>query len=97
MKLNARNVLGPTQRSAAMKWQLLIGDALNNTRSARGGEEEAVDQERGLFGCVVSKQMVGIFVSVWVRSGLLRHLRHPGVSTVGAGVLGWLGNKVSGS
>lgn len=98
MQLNARNVLGPKQRSAAMKWQLLIEDALNNRRSAQdGGGEEAMDQERDVFRCVMSKQMVGIFVSVWTRSGLRRHVRHAGASTVGAGVLGRLGNKVSGS
>ncbi|CAO2210990.1 unnamed protein product [Urochloa humidicola] len=92
--LNARNVLGHKQRSAAMKWQILIGDALNNRRSAQeGGEEEAIDQEKDAFRCVVSKQMVGIFVSVWARSGLRRHVRHAGVARVGAGVLGRLGNK----
>ncbi|RCV31133.1 hypothetical protein SETIT_6G152300v2 [Setaria italica] len=94
VQLNARNVLGPKQRSAAMKWQLLIEDALNNRRSAQdGGGEEAMDQERDVFRCVMSKQMVGIFVSVWTRSGLRRHVRHAGASTVGAGVLGRLGNK----
>ncbi|CAL5012581.1 unnamed protein product [Urochloa decumbens] len=31
--LNARNVLGPKQRSAATKWHTLIADALNNSRS----------------------------------------------------------------
>ncbi|CAO2163311.1 unnamed protein product [Urochloa humidicola] len=95
--LNARNVLGPKQRSAATKWQLLIGDALNNRgRSSQelGEEEEAMDQEQqDVFRCVVSKQMVGIFVSVWARSGLRRHVRHAGVARVGAGVLGRLGNK----
>ncbi|CAO2188260.1 unnamed protein product [Urochloa humidicola] len=80
-----------------MKWQLLIGDALNNnTRrwSQEFGEEEAMHQEQqGVFRCVVSKQMVGIFVSVWARSGLCRHVRHAGVARVGAGVFGRLGNK----
>jgi len=33
--LNARNVLGPKKRSAAMKWDSLIADALNNTRRRR--------------------------------------------------------------
>ncbi|OEL13032.1 Type IV inositol polyphosphate 5-phosphatase 9 [Dichanthelium oligosanthes] len=95
--LNPRNVLGPKQRSAAMKWQQLIGDALNSRRGVRDGEDAtqgaAMHQEHGVFRCVMSKQMVGIFVSVWVRSGLSRHVRHPGVSRVGAGVLGRLGNK----
>ena len=98
--LNARSVLGPKQRSAAMKWQRLIGDALNGGRSVQDGEDAAqgaaMDHGQGVFRCVVSKQMVGIFVAVWTRSGLRRHVRHPGVSAVGAGVLGRLGNKVGG-
>ncbi|KAL6661387.1 hypothetical protein ACP70R_000771 [Stipagrostis hirtigluma subsp. patula] len=104
--LNARNVLGPKKTSASMKWNSIIGDALNK-RGRRHGEEEAMSgcrqeegqapwrwrQEHEPFGCVVSKQMVGVFVSVWARSGLRRHVRHPGASRVGAGVLGRLGNK----
>lgn len=77
-----------------MKWQLLIGNALNRTRQA--GAAAMHDQgHRGAFRCLMSKQMVGIFVSVWTRSSLRRHVRHPAVSSVGAGVLGRLGNKVS--
>ncbi|XP_066352050.1 type IV inositol polyphosphate 5-phosphatase 9-like isoform X2 [Miscanthus floridulus] len=93
--LNARSVLGPKQRRAAMKWQLLICDALNNRRHGDGAAAMH-DQggQGGLFRCLMSKQMVGIFVSVWTRSSLRRHVRHPGVSSVGAGVLGRLGNKV---
>jgi hypothetical protein len=104
--LNARNVLGPKKRSASGKWNSLIDDALNNRRRrqgageavprCRGGEETAWHQEQQVtFRCVASKQMVGIFVTVWARSVLRRHVRHPGVSCVGAGVLGRLGNKVS--
>lgn len=95
--LNVRNVLGPIQRSAAMKWQLLIGDALNNRRrrSIDDGEDGRHHQGQDVFRCVISKQMVGIFVSVWMRSSIRRHVRHPGVCSVGAGVLGRLGNKVS--
>ena len=73
--LNARSVLGPKQRSAAMKWQRLIGDALNGgRRSVMDGEDAAMDHGQGAFRCVVSKQMVGIFVAVWTRSGLRRHV-----------------------
>ncbi|CAL5006135.1 unnamed protein product [Urochloa decumbens] len=98
--LNARNVLGPKQRSAATKWHTLIADALNKSRSrtqeamARAGRaplRQWHQQEK--FVCVMSKQMVGILVSVWARSGLRRHIRHAGASAVGAGVLGRLGNK----
>lgn len=43
---------------------------------------------------IISKQMVGIFLSVWVRSSLRRHIQNVKVSTVGVGVMGYIGNKV---
>lgn len=46
------------------------------------------------FQCIVSKQMVGILISVWVRRNLRPFIRHPSVSCVGCGVMGCLGNKV---
>uniref|UniRef100_A0ACD6A2S7 Uncharacterized protein n=1 Tax=Avena sativa TaxID=4498 RepID=A0ACD6A2S7_AVESA len=92
--LNARNVLGPKNSSISSRWNQLIGDALNHTGRRREEEEGArAHHEQKQFRCVTSKQMVGVFLSVWVRSGLRRHVRHLGVSCVGAGVLGRLGNK----
>ena len=51
-------------------------------------------QDQDVFRRVTSKQMVGIFVSVWARSALCRHIRHLAISCVRAGILGLLGNKV---
>ncbi|XP_054792585.1 type I inositol polyphosphate 5-phosphatase 8-like [Prosopis cineraria] len=42
-----------------------------------------------------SKQMVGIFLCVWVRSDLYGHLSNLKVSCVGRGIMGYLGNKGS--
>ncbi|KAG8096861.1 hypothetical protein GUJ93_ZPchr0013g37844 [Zizania palustris] len=53
-----------------------------------GGAELARD-----YRCVVSKQMVGILLTVWVRGDLSRFVRHASVSCVGCGVMGCLGNK----
>ncbi|KAG9457688.1 hypothetical protein H6P81_002196 [Aristolochia fimbriata] len=47
------------------------------------------------FKCIISKQMVGIFITVWVRGDLRRFVRHPSVSCVGCGIMGCLGNKGS--
>ncbi|CAM8988367.1 hypothetical protein QQ045_006024 [Rhodiola kirilowii] len=44
---------------------------------------------------VASKQMVGIFLTVWVRSDLRDHVRNMKVSCVGRGLMGYLGNKGS--
>ena len=43
---------------------------------------------------IVSKQMIGIFLTVWVRKGLRKHIQNLKVSTVGVGVMGYIGNKV---
>jgi len=45
------------------------------------------------YQCVVSKQMVGILLTVWVRADLRRFVRRASVSCVGCGVMGCLGNK----
>ncbi|XP_020110188.1 type IV inositol polyphosphate 5-phosphatase 9-like isoform X2 [Ananas comosus] len=45
------------------------------------------------FRCIISKQMVGILASVWVRGDLWQYVHHPSVSCVGCGVMGCLGNK----
>lgn len=56
-----------------------------------GGGGGALARE---YRCVVSKQMVGILLTVWVRSDVRRFVRRPSVSCVGCGVMGCLGNKV---
>ncbi|KAG8649253.1 type I inositol polyphosphate 5-phosphatase 8 isoform X2 [Manihot esculenta] len=42
-----------------------------------------------------SKQMVGIFLCVWVRADLYKHISNLKVSCVGRGIMGYLGNKGS--
>lgn len=44
---------------------------------------------------IVSKQMVGIFVSVWVHRTLRRCINNLKVSPIGVGVMGYIGNKGS--
>ncbi|XVE68474.1 hypothetical protein DITRI_Ditri09bG0071200 [Diplodiscus trichospermus] len=45
------------------------------------------------YGLVASKQMVGIFLTVWMRKDLVQHVSHLRISCVGRGILGCLGNK----
>lgn len=44
---------------------------------------------------IVSKQMVGLFVTVWVRQTLRSHIHNLKVSPVGVGLMGYMGNKGS--
>ncbi|KAF9611988.1 hypothetical protein IFM89_037271 [Coptis chinensis] len=45
------------------------------------------------YGLIASKQMVGIFVTIWARSELVQHIGHLKISCVGRGIMGCLGNK----
>ncbi|KAL3642003.1 Type IV inositol polyphosphate 5-phosphatase 7 [Castilleja foliolosa] len=47
------------------------------------------------YSLVARKQMVGVFLTVWVRSELREHVRNIKVSCVGRGLMGYLGNKGS--
>ena len=37
--------------------------------------------------------MVGVYLSIWVRRALLPHVHGIQVTSIGTGVLGYLGNK----
>ncbi|KAI4302533.1 hypothetical protein MLD38_038266 [Melastoma candidum] len=79
--LNAGNVLGCESGRASSVWMNKIREALDRGRSD------------GSFRCVLSKQMVGIFVTVWAREDACEFISHPNVSCVGCGLMGCLGNK----
>ena len=42
---------------------------------------------------VVGKQMVGVYLTVWARRALLKHIRGVQVTSIGTGIMGYLGNK----
>lgn len=46
------------------------------------------------YSLVASKQMVGIFLTVWVKGELKDHVHSMKVSCIGRGLMGYLGNKV---
>ncbi len=43
---------------------------------------------------IVSKQMVGIYITIWIRSDLRHHVHDIKVCSVGCGIFNYLGNKV---
>ncbi|RDX98589.1 Type I inositol polyphosphate 5-phosphatase 8, partial [Mucuna pruriens] len=103
--LNAGNVLGPGDSGPAAKWLTLIRQALNyNTNSSEESSptspfmsnEQCNPNEQQSYYCLASsKQMVGIFLCVWVRADLYNHVSNLKVSCVGRGIMGYLGNKGS--
>lgn len=52
-------------------------------------------KKRLAFVRITSKQMVGIYLSIWVRRGLRKHIQNLKVSPVGVGAMGYIGNMVS--
>ncbi|MCO5550556.1 hypothetical protein L7F22_004043 [Adiantum nelumboides] len=64
---------------------------LSYSREASSGE--ATNQPQ--YTLIASKRMVGIFLSVWVRDELCRFVQHVKISSVGCGIMGYLGNKGS--
>ncbi|PWZ28455.1 Type I inositol polyphosphate 5-phosphatase 5 [Zea mays] len=62
----------------------------------RGADEETLAsiEGGGMNYCLIArKQMVGIFLSVWVRRELVQYVGHLRVDCVGRGIMGRLGNK----
>ncbi|KAI4384099.1 hypothetical protein MLD38_009866 [Melastoma candidum] len=45
------------------------------------------------YSLIASKQMVGIFVTVWMKTELVQHVAHLRISSVTRGIMGCLGNK----
>ncbi|KAF6139982.1 hypothetical protein GIB67_020373 [Kingdonia uniflora] len=58
-------------------------------------EERVRSLGNSRYCLVASKQMVGIFLTVWVRNDLTDAVRNLKVSCVGRGLMGYLGNKGS--
>ncbi|KAJ6794669.1 type IV inositol polyphosphate 5-phosphatase 3-like [Iris pallida] len=52
-------------------------------------------KKRSPFVRIISKQMVGLHLSIWVQRSLRKHIQNLKVSTVGVGVMGYIGNKGS--
>ncbi|WOL02609.1 hypothetical protein Cni_G11328 [Canna indica] len=109
--LSAKNVLGPEKRRILARWNSLIRRTLNKSFNHRARKEHKAGEKQQKvhpfkegssdggfsrdFRCIVSKQMVGVLVTVWVRRELQCYIRHPSVSCVGCGIMGCLGNKGS--
>jgi hypothetical protein len=53
----------------------------------------AAKRKKPYFIRIISKQMVGVYLSIWVRRSLRKHIQSLKVSTVGVGAMGYIGNK----
>ncbi|XP_010542783.1 PREDICTED: type IV inositol polyphosphate 5-phosphatase 7-like [Tarenaya hassleriana] len=79
------------------------GDSPSTVLHSPGPEDGSASNDNGCripwnssqYCLVASKQMVGIFLTVWVKSELREHVKNMKVSSVGRGLMGYLGNKGS--
>ena len=51
-------------------------------------------KRRPAYVRLVSKKMVGILLTIWVKRSMRKHIQNVRVSTVGVGIMGYIGNKV---
>ena len=51
-------------------------------------------KRRPAYVRLVSKQMVGVLLTIWVKRSMRKHIQNVRVSTVGVGIMGYIGNKV---
>ncbi|KAI3829692.1 hypothetical protein L1987_03820 [Smallanthus sonchifolius] len=58
-------------------------------------EERDKPVGNSMYCLVASKQMVGVYLTIWVKSDLRDDVRNMKVSCVGRGLMGYLGNKGS--
>ncbi|ONK67842.1 uncharacterized protein A4U43_C05F4350 [Asparagus officinalis] len=99
------NFKAATESDPAQKPRVSFSDLLSMSDPIDDEDPNSIDEDecfeystnnsRGRYCLAASKQMVGIFVCVWVRSGLMRHVTSLKVSCVGRGIMGYMGNKGS--
>jgi hypothetical protein len=57
--------------------------------------DNRIKRKRPHFVQIVSKQMVGIYLSIWVQKSLQKHIQNLRVSILGVGKTPYIGNKAS--
>ncbi|CAN8303530.1 unnamed protein product [Cochlearia groenlandica] len=83
-----------------LSWPETPLSLLNRYVMERRGSIKSVNQDimnlrKPSYVRIVSKQMVGVFITIWVRRSLRKHISNISVSTVGVGIMGYIGNKGS--
>ncbi|WOL19411.1 type I inositol polyphosphate 5-phosphatase 5-like [Canna indica] len=84
------------QRTRQLREFISTDDSSSGEDSPPSSDRRCSNAKSSLHYCLVaSKQMVGIFLSVWARRELVQHIGHVRVASIGRGIMGCLGNKGS--
>ncbi|KAJ7539939.1 hypothetical protein O6H91_11G115900 [Diphasiastrum complanatum] len=90
---HADYLLPRDEASAAIEEETLVTWLLSDLR--HNSEDYYTRQRTGEYVRIASKQMVGLFITVWIRRDLRHAIKNLKVSCVGCGLMGYLGNKGS--
>uniref|UniRef100_A0A251U587 Putative endonuclease/exonuclease/phosphatase n=1 Tax=Helianthus annuus TaxID=4232 RepID=A0A251U587_HELAN len=91
--LTTPNVLGLAKKKVSKKWNSLIRKTLNKKSRMSSKVTKPNTESSDEFRCLVSKRMVGLLISVWLRNDLYQLVQNPNVSCVGCGIMGRLGTS----
>ncbi|OAY72138.1 Type I inositol polyphosphate 5-phosphatase 8 [Ananas comosus] len=94
----ARNYGNATEQRPRLSFSDLLTMEASDGAAPRNSDlsgEESARGRGGEYSLAACKQMVGIFLCVWVREELVPHVTSLKVSCVGRGIMGYMGNKGS--
>ncbi|KAJ0538870.1 putative Endonuclease/exonuclease/phosphatase superfamily [Helianthus annuus] len=85
--LTTPNVLGLAKKKVSKKWNSLIRKTLNKKSRMSSKVTKPNTESSDEFRCLVSKRMVGLLISVWLRNDLYQLVQNPNVSCVGCALV----------
>ncbi|KAJ3676669.1 hypothetical protein LUZ60_004081 [Juncus effusus] len=93
-RVSFSDLLAMESETESVRWSTSTSASCNSNNSS---DEESINlvTRAGKYALVASKQMVGVFMCVWVREELIGHITSLKVSCVGTGIMGYMGNKGS--
>ncbi|KAL9676830.1 hypothetical protein QQ045_005050 [Rhodiola kirilowii] len=102
-KLKSCNCPSELDRRNSMDSCFRCQDALRNEEELSSEDDDGpvgisdmsitANNSHTKYGLIVSKQMVGLFVTIWMKKELVQHVSHLRTSCVNRGIMGCLGNK----
>ncbi|KAL6770923.1 hypothetical protein ACKKBF_B33235 [Auxenochlorella protothecoides x Auxenochlorella symbiontica] len=86
----------PPEPSVSSPAFLSPGTSSTSDQEYQSGDESLdtrIDGDPAAFVQVAARQLVGIYLSIWVRASLLPHVHGIQILSVATGMMGYLGNK----
>uniref|UniRef100_A0A7N0T8M5 Inositol polyphosphate-related phosphatase domain-containing protein n=2 Tax=Kalanchoe fedtschenkoi TaxID=63787 RepID=A0A7N0T8M5_KALFE len=83
----------PKKLSDSISASICGDNAFDELLSVAGVAPLMATSNQMSYRLIASKQMVGIFLAIWVKSEIVQHVAHLRVTSMGRGIMGRLGNK----